>query len=365
MLRHLGDRIEGAIWGLFVGDALAMPVHWYYGGPQQIIRDFGSLITSYEHARYPFPESILQLSNTGGAGRGGDEGNIIGGIILHDKKTYWRRGGQYHYHHTLAAGENTLEASLVRVLMRSITANNGRFSAENFRSDYIDFMTTPGTHNDTYASSCHRVFFQKWKAGVAPEECPDNDGHNVDTIDGLALPAIVALAELGSGSSAADAAEAAVAALAVTRRSAALEPYVRATTELLALVLSGMPLDEAAQQATQAAYGSDLSSVVRRFGDRDPVVACYIDSSFPALLHFAKKYANHPAGDVLLASTNAGGENVHRNMVLGTIVGAAAGSDGLPPHFREGLLAYRELQEEIRSFVQAVAPTSAQPSSEL
>ena len=23
------DRMRGALWGMFVGDALAMPVHWY------------------------------------------------------------------------------------------------------------------------------------------------------------------------------------------------------------------------------------------------------------------------------------------------------------------------------------------------
>jgi hypothetical protein len=38
------------------------------------------------------------------------------------KLKYWAPGKDYHYHCTLAAGENTLEAQLVRVLMKSITA---------------------------------------------------------------------------------------------------------------------------------------------------------------------------------------------------------------------------------------------------
>jgi ADP-ribosylglycohydrolase len=29
------DRVKGALWGLFIGDALAMPSHWYYGGSAQ------------------------------------------------------------------------------------------------------------------------------------------------------------------------------------------------------------------------------------------------------------------------------------------------------------------------------------------
>jgi hypothetical protein len=24
------DRLAGALWGLYAGDAIAMPVHWYY-----------------------------------------------------------------------------------------------------------------------------------------------------------------------------------------------------------------------------------------------------------------------------------------------------------------------------------------------
>lgn len=32
-------------------------------------------------------------------------------------------------------------------------------------------MTTPGSHNDTYAESYHRDFFKNWAAGVPPEKC--------------------------------------------------------------------------------------------------------------------------------------------------------------------------------------------------
>ena len=54
----------------------------------------------------------------------------------------------------------------------------------------------------------------------------------------------------------------------------------------------------------------------------DPMVACYIDSSFPALLHFAYKYADSPERAVL-ANANAGGENVARGSLLGALMGAA------------------------------------------
>ena len=53
----------------------------------------------------------------------------------------------------------------------------------------------------------------------------------------------------------------------------------------------------------------------------DPMVACYIDSSFPALLFLAHKYSD--SGEkAVLANANAGGENVARGALLGALLGA-------------------------------------------
>jgi ADP-ribosyl-[dinitrogen reductase] hydrolase len=74
--------------------------------------------------------------------------------------------------------------------------------------------------------------------------------------------------------------------------------------------------------------------MVERSRGRDPMTACYIDSSFPALLFFAYKYADDlEAG--LLANANAGGENVARGSALGALLGAAHGMAGFPPRFLE------------------------------
>merc|ERR1712054_82334 len=188
------DRIAGALWGAFIADAMAMPTHWFYGGEAQVRSEFGGPIDGYTKSRPKMRGSIMNLSNTGGGGRGSDKGSIIGDVINHGKKQYWTRGGEYHYHHTLEAGENTLEAQLMRVMMRSITANGGSFNKENFVDDYVKFMTTPGSHNDTYASTAHRMFFSNREQGKPLSECPDNDHHNVDTIDAFDIPIVVALA---------------------------------------------------------------------------------------------------------------------------------------------------------------------------
>ena len=33
---------------------------------------------------------------------------------------------------------------------------------DRYLEDYAAFMTTPGTHNDTYAATAHRMFFANW-----------------------------------------------------------------------------------------------------------------------------------------------------------------------------------------------------------
>lgn len=198
------SRLRSALWGMFSGDALASPTHWYYGGLPQIQGDYGREgITDYTKPVTTLPGSILNKSDPNGGGRrsfslkfGKDKKSIIGDVINHGKLVYWDPNKSIHYHATLQAGENTLEMQIGRELMKSIVANNGCFDEDKFRKAYVDFMTTEGSHNDTYASTCHRMFFANMIFHKKdPKDCPDNDGHNVDTIDGLILPSITALAE--------------------------------------------------------------------------------------------------------------------------------------------------------------------------
>ena len=68
--------------------------------------------------------------------------------------------------------------------MKSIVANDGKFVEDHFRKAYIAFMTTPGSHHDTYASTCHRMFFSNLVVHKKePKDCPDNDGHNGEILD--------------------------------------------------------------------------------------------------------------------------------------------------------------------------------------
>lgn len=140
----LADRLKGALWGVYIGDALAMPAHWYYDISQ--LRTDHGVIRGYVAAKTHMRGSILNLSNTGGGGRGGDSGTIVGDVINHGKRKYWKRGADYFYHQGLRAGENTLEAHVTRVLARSI-ADRGKYDPDAFLEGYVKFMTTPGAYS--------------------------------------------------------------------------------------------------------------------------------------------------------------------------------------------------------------------------
>lgn len=239
------DRLKGALYGLLIADALAMPSHWYYGGQQQVARAYGT-ITGYVAPEVKLPGSIMSKSNTGGGGRGGYSGDVIGKLIFHDKKKYWQRGADYHYHQSMQAGDNTLEPLLFRRVVNVTAAMGGKFDADAVRDDYMQFMQTPATHNDTYCGTCHRMFFANLAGGKAPVECPDNDGHNVDNTDSIITSIPVALLSADDEK----AADEAAAMVRITRKSPASEAYTRLFTEMIrSVVVRGEHVDSVVMKA--------------------------------------------------------------------------------------------------------------------
>ena len=242
---NIRDKVVGSLVGFYAGDALAMPVHWYYD-LNQLREDFGR-IEKYEAPKPRFPGSIMNLSNTGGGGRGSDQGDIVGSVILHGKKEFWKRGAGYHYHHGMKAGENTLDALITKLLTKSLIKNKA-LDPDDFRTSYIKYMTTPGSHNDTYAGTCHRMFFKNLVDGISPEKCPDNDKHNVDAIDALMSIPPVSLAHISSSREIRN--NAVKAAIQVTLNTETVLPYANIYSDMLVnVVINGKSLPEVAQEA--------------------------------------------------------------------------------------------------------------------
>jgi ADP-ribosylglycohydrolase len=64
--------------------------------------------------------------------------------------------------------------------------------------------------------------------------------------------------------------------------------------------------------------------------------ACYVEDAIPAVLYLAWKYHDDPRCG-LIANTMAGGDNVHRGAVLGSLLGLENGVGAFPPEWVDGL----------------------------
>lgn len=350
------DRMRGALWGMFIGDALAMPVHWYYN-IAALWQDFGQ-IHDYQAPKAHHPNSIMALANTAKSGRGSQDGDIVGGVILKGKKQYWGQANR-HYHQGMQAGDNTLNLLCARVLMRSLTSK-GYYDSAEFLQEYIRFMTEPDRHNDTYAESYHRDFFANYAKGVQPDNCAGPDGHDTASIGGLVSLPVVIMATLGSGDLAATS-KAAVTQQVLTHRSSLLERHSLELSQLLFHIFNDINPD-IEQLACSAAskLGFPAAKVIQsvrlnKSSDLDVIggllsPACYIDQSFPSVLYLAARY-HDDFETALIANTNVGGDNCHRGAVLGAILGATLGVNAIPKRWINGLTSHDKLNDEIELFV--------------
>lgn len=297
--------------GALVADALAMPVHWYYDRAA-LDRDYGRL-DHYLATKHPHPDSILWRSRYTPPKARGD--------ILHEQAAYWGQPG-VHYHQFLAAGENTLNFQLARLLYRQVTTA-GHYDADAWLTAYLDFMGTPGRHRDTYVEECHRGFFTRLAEGIPPRLCGIEDVH----IGGLA--AVPALFAALPGIQLSDLRAIVATHVGLTHRHPRVLKAADTLVRLLAAVAAGEPLQQAIE--TQAA---DWITPQRlrdwsREDDRDVVglrlsPACYIDQAFPAALYLAWKY--HDDFTVgITANARVGGDNCHRGAVVGSLLGLALG----------------------------------------
>lgn len=321
------SQSRGTLYGLCIGDALAMPVHWYYNRGA-LGEDYGQ-VTDYLAPRNPHPDSILWRSAYAALNSRGD--------ILHDQAQYWGQKG-IHYHQFLRAGENTLTVKICRLLVDSLN-QTGRYDADDFLRRYIAFMTTPGLHQDTYVEECHRNFFRNYARGLPPRRCGVEEKH----IGGLVgmVPVVVRYFNQPE-----KARTAALEHLALTHPGVKMETAGSLIIDILLAVLDGAPLKAAILEHLERQDNPLMGHpYVKWLKDPDDWVigprfstACYVEDSIPAVIYLALKYHTDPER-ALIVNTNLGGDNAARGAVLGALLGAAHGMEGFPLRWTTGLLA--------------------------
>ena len=294
---------------------------------------------------------------------------------------------RYHYHHGLKAGENTVAAHLVRVLMRSV-AEKGRYDEQAFLDAFVDFLTTPGSRRDPYTEIYLRRWFENYSAGQIPQACAEyqNKIWSIGSHGGMIRPMVLSMLAatdyLGLGF--------AIGHQNLTHRSENVSAALGITVPLLQDLINGkdptasfegrsanLRVPKVTGEQLFAMYRehkgpgniphrqmwelhTDLSSdefdlgalvadssvedvVLKKFG-----TACYPEHGLPLILFLAAKQ-EFEVEAALLANANAGGDNVHRGAVLGLLVGAA--SETFPQHLRDGLQDSESIGNEIDAFV--------------
>ncbi len=409
----LHDRLSNALWGLFAADALAMPVHWFYSR-RNIRKEFDDGVSGYEAARHPHPEAFMigmaYRPDVEAAQAHGRPYDILGEHARFYHTTYsgpasialteteGEHGNavagtkdRYHYHHGLAAGENTVGAHLVRVLLRSVAAR-GRYDQDDFLDSFMAFMTGDQDRRDPYTEIYLRRWFENYSRGLPPAACAEYQRNiwSIGSHGGMIRPLVVAML----GAQHATAHQATGMALEhqnLTHRSENVAAAIAVTSPLLLELLHGGDARATLQRHAAglrppAINGDDLFKAYRDHGGpggiphaemwrlhteladapldlaaldaelpEDEVVmgrfatACYPEHGLPLALYLAFHHAPD-AGAALLANANAGGDNVHRGMVLGLIAGAAC--DKFPEKLKTGLVEHAVIAAEIDGFVE-------------
>ncbi|MBE0485514.1 MAG: ADP-ribosylglycohydrolase family protein [Marinobacter sp.] len=359
----LSCRISDALKTQYVADALAMPVHWYYN-PLDIEKAFPGGVQRFEAAPAFHPSSIMSLhSTTGGGRRHAREGTaeqpqVVGDVILKGRATFWNVPN-VHYHQGMEAGENTLNAHCARVLMRTLAAGQGHYAAREFLDAYIGFMIAdPPRHPDTYAESYHRGFFSNLTKGVPPEKCAMVT-HDTPSVGGLVTVATLVFTQRLRGAGVQEIQDVCRQHVWLTHPDESLLQVCDRYVALLCGLMESADDSEVAELIARAAKGKtglDVVALVKRNLPDSQVVgrlyspACYISDSWPVVLYLAYKYRQDP-WLALRVNTNLGGDNVHRGMVLGSILGLLNG-DVAASWFGQ-LAAHQAIEEEIDALISA------------
>jgi ADP-ribosylglycohydrolase len=188
---------------------------------------------------------------------------------------------------------------------------------------------------------CHRNFFTKYARGKKPEDCGGEDIH----IGGLAHVPVLAAWYAGNEAAALEAVREHV---RVTHQGELVETAARDLTKMLVAILNGGDVRESIEKFGNGWVGRRKLETWAARADEEVVgsilsPACYLQDSFPASLFLAWKYANS-LESALVANTNLGGDNCHRGIVVGALLGASGAP--IPERWAKNLRCH-ELLESI------------------
>lgn len=221
------ERMRGALIGMVVGDALAMPVHWLYS-TENIAKHYGT-IDKMMAPKPTHPESMLGgVGYTGTiellhdkrkyygnerAAKGMSEAEIKEKTDLHGNFVGHKEHERPHYHASLKKGQSTHNVCVARLLMRYLSKKYEALSGEKagyfevydpseFIEAFYQYTTADASKmpeaerdlqldasNDTYFDVYVRRYFENVSQGVKLVNAAYNQREtwSIGSLDGLVM----------------------------------------------------------------------------------------------------------------------------------------------------------------------------------
>lgn len=322
-------RYQDTATGAYIGDALAMPAHWYYN--TTALHQTLGRIDRYLPPPPMHPDSILWRSTYAPTDPAYD--------ILGEQRRYWGQRG-VHYHQFLSPGENTLNLKLLRLALHLVEQDGG-YNRERYIAEYMKFMRAPAAHGDTYVEECHRGFFTNLQAGKKPARAAVKEKH----IGGMVavLPLYSALRHHGQSDQ--EARQAVHDHVSVTHGGQTIAVALDTLLTIGAELWQGARLrdvltDHLLRQDLPYLQGPIQKQAAlppERVLGRVYSTACYLDGALPGTFYLALRYTSDPT-EGIIANTMAGGDNCHRGAVLGALFALDNGISWVPESWRTGLV---------------------------
>lgn len=308
----LEDRMRGAVWGQFIGDAACLGSHWIY---------------NLAELQRSFPEGI----------RG------------------FEAPGEGHYHRGKMPGDQTHYGDAALLLLESV-AGLTRFDPIDFGSRFVERLSSPQYKG--YIDSASRGTLEAYQ--VYCEEHPSQqfgfqNGADDDQLATASRLVPVVLAHFCD----AHLFDVVAAATRVCQNNPRAIAYMRCHAMILRELFSGRDIHSALHRVEElvdegAGFGKEILRKIRgafqvkhlsvtdatlQFGQSCPLIC-----SFPAAVHTVVKYPDRFSG-AILATAAAGGDSAGRASMIGAWLGACLGQQGIPQAWRRRLNAGKRIEE--------------------
>lgn len=354
------DRVIGCIFGVFIGDALGVGVHWQYDldkleSDRGYVRDYLDPLPGSYHSGTPEAP-----------GRG-----------------------------KLVAGQLEQQGEIDKILLQSLAENkrldqgdfHERFEKEILMEESMDGTRQGGKYGWTDKSICD-LYKSRIVDGKAWEECVSKRSDTPDTIVRAAL-----IAALYAGTPREMCRQVQLHSKALTGDSS-VHAHSVAFSCLIAGLLQGLPLDEDLSEKLYSQAGEvlpfstlhsdkDFDEVYGQYTEPDSLLwfgqiadglkRCQVEPAHrgvelygkfcaffavvPSSLYCAARFPES-FEDAVLCSVNGGGQTTMRTSLVGALVGARVGFSGIPKRFVEGLEDYENILELAKQIADAAIERS-------